>query len=556
MTVGESRFDSSRGYTAAQQKFRPGQAVRVPDSYGNHYSPKFTVESDKSGRKLPTDADCGYRAAPGAGVKGYSEDDLREPLFNAVPDEEPEEPEEEETAAPEEKKESFFSRFLRRTEEEDLPEEDPENNDGEEEEDERPTPGAQVRPVAGISEDVLRFMSGLRKEYDADQQKLAAKREKSAAKTEPKKAPVSAKKPAPSAKEDEDETDEVVSARDAAPRRRFSLPLDFLKKQKTEENFDLDDEDEYEEELVSEEEDYEENEDLRDPEDYGEDGEEEEFSDESIEESIRRDDRIRIMKYILGALIVILIGVGIFAYFANIKKDTAQTAGVEEVTAQLWTNGIALMRSRVDGTYQKSMLSCCDSSGNGVKDLQIAYTRDLDALDSLLPANPRLNDRLFVDALKAVQEKINVCLMNDALAFSDTSRTAAQKNTDSNKYWNEVVDLVDSLASSTTRGELEAIKKNSSLVYTIQATPTPAPTYDYVVTYAKLQKGSSGADVINLQTRLKELGYLKDAIDGSYGNKTKTAVQLFQQKAGLAVNGIADEETQRLLFSSSAPEAD
>ena len=73
MTVGESRFDSNRGYTGAQPKLRPGQAVRVNNSYGNHYSTSFNVESDKTARELPSDEDSSYRAAQGAGITGYSE---------------------------------------------------------------------------------------------------------------------------------------------------------------------------------------------------------------------------------------------------------------------------------------------------------------------------------------------------------------------------------------------------------------------------------------------------------------------------------------------------
>ncbi|MBQ3667760.1 MAG: peptidoglycan-binding protein [Clostridia bacterium] len=59
--------------------------------------------------------------------------------------------------------------------------------------------------------------------------------------------------------------------------------------------------------------------------------------------------------------------------------------------------------------------------------------------------------------------------------------------------------------------------------------------------------------MIRLQTRLTNLGYLNDTIDGKYGNKTVTAVQLFQQQVGLNATGIADNDTQTRLYADDAP---
>lgn len=55
--------------------------------------------------------------------------------------------------------------------------------------------------------------------------------------------------------------------------------------------------------------------------------------------------------------------------------------------------------------------------------------------------------------------------------------------------------------------------------------------------------GSRGQEVINIQTRLKNWGYYKGAIDGIYGYETYKAVRLFQYKNGLKVDGIAGPET-------------
>lgn len=50
-------------------------------------------------------------------------------------------------------------------------------------------------------------------------------------------------------------------------------------------------------------------------------------------------------------------------------------------------------------------------------------------------------------------------------------------------------------------------------------------------------KGSNGEVVKAVQAKLIELGYLDDVADGSFGNKTKTAVELFETEQGLRVDG-------------------
>ena len=83
------------------------------------------------------------------------------------------------------------------------------------------------------------------------------------------------------------------------------------------------------------------------------------------------------------------------------------------------------------------------------------------------------------------------------------------------------------------------------------ANPTPAPVY------AVLEKGSKGDEVKALQQRLIELYWLTDSTaDGDYGNKTKNAVERFQEAVALPITGIADQATQTRLFSNDAPEAE
>lgn len=64
---------------------------------------------------------------------------------------------------------------------------------------------------------------------------------------------------------------------------------------------------------------------------------------------------------------------------------------------------------------------------------------------------------------------------------------------------------------------------------------------------ATLKVGSSGDDVVSLQTKLKRWGYYSGAIDGKFGAKTRSAVIYFQQKNGLVADGVVGPATARAL---------
>lgn len=55
--------------------------------------------------------------------------------------------------------------------------------------------------------------------------------------------------------------------------------------------------------------------------------------------------------------------------------------------------------------------------------------------------------------------------------------------------------------------------------------------------------GSTGQEVRNIQTRLKNWGYYTGSVDGIYGSKTLSAVKAFQRKNGLTADGVAGPAT-------------
>lgn len=89
-----------------------------------------------------------------------------------------------------------------------------------------------------------------------------------------------------------------------------------------------------------------------------------------------------------------------------------------------------------------------------------------------------------------------------------------------------------------------------------RATPTPLPTATPrgsvptaapTGSYSRLERGSTGEEVVRLQTALKALGF-SITIDGNYSYATQNAVKSFQKKYGLGTDGIAGPITQEALY--------
>ncbi|HUS88284.1 MAG TPA: spore cortex-lytic enzyme [Desulfosporosinus sp.] len=58
-----------------------------------------------------------------------------------------------------------------------------------------------------------------------------------------------------------------------------------------------------------------------------------------------------------------------------------------------------------------------------------------------------------------------------------------------------------------------------------------------------LGRGSKGPEVIELQKKLTQLGYVVGTVDGKFGSKTETAIRRFQKERGLRVDGLAGTQT-------------
>lgn len=79
--------------------------------------------------------------------------------------------------------------------------------------------------------------------------------------------------------------------------------------------------------------------------------------------------------------------------------------------------------------------------------------------------------------------------------------------------------------------------------------------YAFEVYREIVANGDSGDEVLRVQRRLHQLNYLA-LVDGQCGDTTERALLYFQKKNGLSQTAVADEATQRLLFSEAAIEAE
>lgn len=81
----------------------------------------------------------------------------------------------------------------------------------------------------------------------------------------------------------------------------------------------------------------------------------------------------------------------------------------------------------------------------------------------------------------------------------------------------------------------------------------PKPKVVEAENFETLKPGDTGAEVKKLQNRLKSLGWFWGDVGGNYMSVTTQAVIDFQKAAKLRADGIADEKTLKLIYSSQAP---
>lgn len=186
----------------------------------------------------------------------------------------------------------------------------------------------------------------------------------------------------------------------------------------------------------------------------------------------------------------------------------------------------------------------------GVTNIFKSLTGGVYDFDSLRYSNPDvifcapglkdaiLNDERF-SAFRAVTGGKVFELEEDLVNFQGRTIVTLAYQISANTF----PELLESEAASGT----DPIESIDSQVASAMATPTPTP-----VPYNTLTREDESDEVLRMQDRLSELGYLTEEYDGYFGEVTENCVKAFQQANGLEATGIADNATLQKLYSEEA----
>lgn len=253
---------------------------------------------------------------------------------------------------------------------------------------------------------------------------------------------------------------------------------------------------------------------------------------------------------IIGALVVVAaIAVGAWRLLGNVNDIQTSVSPIAGVSTELYEQGLALIRQHADNEYVQTLLT--RSQTEGLMGVVSTLEADAQAVEALLPADASPDDQTFVSALSAIQENITNAVSVDVLALSDDTTSAEDKSARSTENWAIVNNAINELAAATSTAQLTSII-GGEVVQLSQPSAEPEVTAT-PVPYTTLSRGDKNDDVIALQQRLYDLGYLQDTVDGNFGSNTQTAVKLFQSAVGLEATGIADAAMQNALYADDAP---
>ncbi len=254
-----------------------------------------------------------------------------------------------------------------------------------------------------------------------------------------------------------------------------------------------------------------------------------------------------VLKFAAVLVVVAALFVGGVMWFRHVRGSSSSSP-IANVCQTLYDDGLALIKTHASDEYTQKLLSDYAASGNDLTALLASLDASAQEIQSLTPENATEEETLYVNALSKIEKDIANCLTSDALAVSQNDAASAAQ---SDERWAVVTGSIAALEAARSTAELTAIASGEP-VEAVQAEPTPEPTPE-PVNYNTLSKGDKSDEVLDMQNRLFELGFLLDDRDGAYGSKTQTAVKMFQQVAGLPITGIADSATLNALYADDAP---
>ena len=187
----------------------------------------------------------------------------------------------------------------------------------------------------------------------------------------------------------------------------------------------------------------------------------------------------------------------------------------------------------------------------------------------------------FVTALadRYVPEPLNLNVTKEALTLTEADHRVLVMNLLSGQNIEYPAESEETAAACVVNGSLYRYRLTEDQRWVLESgtavvTPAPAPTAAPVVTATPkpaptatpkkqsydddgtIRYGAGGKTVRKIQQRLADLGYPVGKVDGSYGDDTQLAINLFCDAIHVREHNYITSKVQKRLFAKDAPEYD
>ena len=227
--------------------------------------------------------------------------------------------------------------------------------------------------------------------------------------------------------------------------------------------------------------------------------------------------------------------------FLNGSADGVFGTATQEAVIALQTKNDYPATGIVDQNLQAHIYSGKPKNSKGVK-------TEVKTLPPITGINITLNDRGQI--VRDVQTRLKELgyYAGDISGVYDSKTRTAVIN-----YQKAVGLQADGICGVKTQTALlgtDAVPPQATNAPTQEPAATPVPTFQ--IPTATVRRGDTGENVRLIQQRLIDLGYLNGKVDGVFGSASQKALEAFQSKHGLKVDGTAGSATYAILFSYNA----
>ena len=199
-------------------------------------------------------------------------------------------------------------------------------------------------------------------------------------------------------------------------------------------------------------------------------------------------------------------------------------------------------------TGKTTKIAVVDNKENTVVDEETKGGKEESVLSVTELSTDKKDESAKTETAKEKKPKLDsftVSKENNAIVYSTDNSEQASKTISVAEEW---VSSSDSEKSSNDKSKTDGESTEPSSITDVEAQES-ASVEDQ---FEQIIRGSSGDDVVVIQRRLAELGFLTYSIDGKFGAGTEQAVKDFQNANELEPSGIVDTATYNVLISSGA----